>query len=414
MAFPNDLSNVAAFKIHPAIGVARLSNSDKVYEFFDYEAKREAGEAQDLRYMTEQDGHHIIMRQAVQFKLFAYGDDGVELGELNEEVMDALNIKAQWTASIANRKLNHFSDGSTPIINAQASAVSGETKRLEGKNPWRDTPIWLGDITGSGLFVPPKGGVYRETEDKVIPPYGAHTSDNGVQDTTSDGAISVVLEGADGQPVIPACVIVAPQQHSPDVNPGTINNGRNKDFVKETRQLLNIPADGQLSGLGYRMDAAMMATINAEYSPGMEICLNATAVLPDPESAFFPRGTDYINENEIRPSYDNGRADHGALTAGLCSAWQTDLNACLNYWTAEFPNTLVYGEDPEERSLARKEYAAEGPQMSNAEDLNAYIDRMGIGRDLEDDPFYLYGTERDSSDDVGARPVAPFPLDPPH
>jgi hypothetical protein len=414
VAYPDDLDNVAAFKIHPAIGVARLANNDDYYEFFEYEELRKAGQAQELKYMSEQNGHHWVMRQAVQFKIFAYGDDGTELGELSEEIMDQLGLQATWTASVANRKLNNFSGGSTPVVEAEASADMGETKRLEGDNPWRpERPVWLGDITGRGLFIPPKGGAYRETENKTIPPYGAHRQDNGILDTTSDGSISVNLGGAGDLPVVPACIIVAPQQHSPDVNPGDINNSRNKDFVKETRELLNISENATLAGAGYEMDIAMMKTINAEYSPGMEVCLNSGNALPNPANAFYPRGQQHIDENEIRPSYEAGHADHGALTAGLCSAWQTDLNACLNYWTAEFPNELAYEEDPDTRKLARKDFAASGPQMSNPEDLNAYIDMMGIGRDLDNDPFFLYGTERDANDNAGARPEAPFPLEPP-
>jgi hypothetical protein len=38
---------------------------------------------------------------------------------------------------MANRKLNVWSAGATPVVEAQASATAGETKRLEGDNPWR-------------------------------------------------------------------------------------------------------------------------------------------------------------------------------------------------------------------------------------------------------------------------------------
>ncbi|NER97483.1 MAG: hypothetical protein F6J86_27150 [Symploca sp. SIO1B1] len=414
MAFPDNLDNVAAFKIHPAIGVARLANNNEYYEFFDYEKKRHAGQAQDLKYMSEQNGNHWVMPQAVQFKIFAYNENGQELGELSEEIITNLRLQATWTASVANRKLNNWSGGSTPVVEAHASANSGETKRLEGDNPWRpDNKVWLGNINGNGLFIPPKGGVYRETENNEIPAYGAHEQDNGVLDTTSDGSINVTLEGTE-LPVVPACVIVAPQQHSPDVNPGDIDTGNNLDFVRTTRNLLSIPEDAELDGEGYAMDLAMMKTINAEYSPGMEVSLRTTDALPNPSNAFYPRGQQNIGENEIRPSYEAGFADYGALTAGLCSTWQTDLNACLNWWTAEFPDKLQFANTPEERFLSRKEFGVEGPQMKNNEDLNAYIDMMGIGRDLENDPFFLYETERDSDDNApDETPQAPFPLDPP-
>lgn len=412
MAFPNDLDDVAVFKIHPAIGVARLSNNDDYYEFFEYEEVRNSGDPQTLVYMSVQGGNRLVKRQAVQYKIFAYRSNGQELGELTANVMGDLGLTAKWTAKVANRKLNNFSGFSTSVVEAEATAAAGETKRLEGNNPWRATKVWLGSISGEGLFVPPKGGVYRKDENKAIPPYGQHTSDNGVQDTTSDGAIAVDLTGT-AIPVIPACVIVAPQDHSPDVSPGDINDGRNKDFVKETRELLGIDPSSTLIGAGYKMDIAMMNTINAEYSPGMEICLNRGNSLPDPSQAFYERGQNYIDANEIRPKYGTGNASLGALTSGLCSAWQTDLNACLNYWTAEFPDMLNYDDSPAARQLARKQFAQAGPRMSNPEDLNAYIDMMEIGRNTENDVFFLKGTERTSADNAGTQPTAPFPLDPP-
>ncbi|HWX29514.1 MAG TPA: LodA/GoxA family CTQ-dependent oxidase [Steroidobacteraceae bacterium] len=410
MAFPNDLADVAVFKIHPAIGCARLANNDDYYEFFEYADKRKAGQAQSLKYMSMRDGKHRIMRQAVRFRVFAYRSDGSEIGELTEAIMGRLGITASWTASVANRKLNVWSQGQTPVVAAQASAVAGETKRLEGDNPWRQGKVWLGEITGNGLFIPPKSGVYRKTENTVIPPYGSHRSDNGILDTTSDGSISVSLAGAGNLPIVPACVIVAPQDHSPDVNPEQIDDNRNRDFVKETRQLLDIPQNASLVGVGYGMDILMIKTMNAEYSPGMEICLDGGVALPNPAEAFYPRGQQHIDQNEIRPNY--GVAKHGQLTAGLCSAWQTDLSACLDYWTSSYPKDVEYDAAPQTRILARQQFTSAGPQISNPEWLNVYIDMMEIARDVEGDPTFLHGAERDGNDNAGNAPVAPFPLDP--
>jgi L-Lysine epsilon oxidase N-terminal len=410
MTFPSDLADVAVFKIHPAIGCARLANNDDYYEFFEYQDKRKAGQAQNLKYMSVRDGKHWIMRQAVRFRLFAYRSDGSEIGELTEAIMSQLGIAATWTASVANRKLNTWSEGQTPVVAAQASAAAGETKRLEGDNPWQNGKVWLGEISGNGLFKPPKGGVYRKTDHTVIPPYGAHRSDNGVQDTTCDGSISVSLAGAGNIPIVPACVIVAPQDHSPDVNPEQIDNDKNRDFVSATRQLLNIPQNASLVGIGYAMDIAMMKTINAEYDPGMEICLDGGDALPNPANAFYPRGQQNIDRNEIRPNY--GAAKPGQLTAGLCSAWQTDLSACLNYWTSSFPNDVEFATAPKSRILARQQFASAGPQVSNPEWLNAYIDMMDIARDVENNIDSLHGSERDANDNAGNAPVAPFPLKP--
>ena len=417
MAFPNDLDNVDYFKIHPALGVARLANNDKYYEFFAYKEERDAGRGADLEYMSVQDGQHRVMRQAVQYKIFAYAADDSEVGELTKEVMSDLSIKATWSASIANRKLNNFSGGSTPAVTAEGSASDGATVRLLGDNPWHNSKVWLGDLTGDGLFIPPKGGVYRENDQREIKAYGDHRRDNGVLDTTSDGAIGVQITGAGGKEVIPASVIVAPQQHSPDVDPADIDSGKNLNFVRETRELLGISTNATLNGKGYEMDVAIMRSINAEYNPGMEVCLNngfwvAGLGVSDPADIFYPRGTDGIDENEIRPRYENGHANHGALTAGLCSVWQTDLNACLDYWTAEFPDRLRFSDAPTRRSLSRKLYAEDGDRMDNNEDLNAYIDMMGVARNTTGSINRLFETERDDNDNAGATPTKPFDLEP--
>lgn len=417
MAFPNDLDNVDYFKIHPAIGVARLANNEDYYEFFAYHEERKAGQGADLKYMTVQDGQHRVMRQAVQYKIFAYAADGSEVGELTKEVMTDLSVTATWSASIANRKLNNFSGGSTPTVAAEGAVTDGATVRLLGDNPWHNSKVWLGDLTGDGLFIPPKGGVYRENDQRDIKPYGRHRRDNGVLDTTSDGAISVQLDGADGKEVIPACVIVAPQQHSPDVDPADIDAGRNLDFVRETRELLGIPTNATPVGTGYEMDIAIMRSMNAEYNPGMEVCLNkgfwvAGIGVSEPEDVFYPRGAEGIDENEIRPRYEDGHANHGALTAGLCSVWQTDLNACLDYWTAEFPDRLRFSNAPTRRSLSRKQFTVDGPRMENNEDLNAYIDMMGVARNTTGSINRLFETERDNNDNAGATPTAPFDLEP--
>ncbi len=412
MAFPEDLSDVAAFKVHPAIGVARLANNDDHYEFFDYRAKRLAGEAAALEYMSVNGGQRRMKRQAVQFKVFAYNAAGAELGELTGDVRAQLGLEESWTATVANRKLNNWSGGATPIVLATATARGTDEIDLEGDNPWHPTKVWLGTLTGGGTFLPPKGGVYRQDENKEIPPYGAHEQDNGVLDTTCDGSISVNLGDIGDRPVVPACIIVAPQDHSPDVKAAQLG-GHNKDFVMATRRLLGIDANAQLVGEGYAMDIAMMDTMNADYNPGMEISVKATDALPVPKDAFYPRGQGPIDAHEIRPRYDSLHANHGALTAGLCSTWQTDLNACLNWWTAEYPNMLEFEANPSERFLARAQFAAAGPQMNHPEMLNTYIDMMGVGRDEQGDPFALLERERTAADNAGAQPQAPFPIEPP-
>src|SRR6202035_833514 len=91
MAFPSDLSDVVVFKVPPAIGVARLSANDDYFIFGSDPGSYKS--------------NNLMKRQAVQFRVFAYGDNHVGLGELTPDLMDSLNITAVWSAKVANRKI---------------------------------------------------------------------------------------------------------------------------------------------------------------------------------------------------------------------------------------------------------------------------------------------------------------------
>ncbi len=224
MAFPNDLSDVVVFKVHPAIGVARVAMNDDYYVF-----GRDPGNYKS---------NDLMKRQAVQFRVFAYGDNHVGLGELTANVMNNLNITAVWSAKVANRKIARLAGtplgGTAFVISAEASSDDANAGRLVGSLPTfaEGAAIPLGQITSTGLFIPPKGGVFRRTAGEPVPPFPALS--RTVADTTCDGSVSVYLV-KDGQvlPTLPACIVVAPQDFSPDVNP-TPNL---VDFLKHELQI---------------------------------------------------------------------------------------------------------------------------------------------------------------------------------
>jgi hypothetical protein len=83
MAFPNDLSDVVVFKIHPAIGIARLARNDDYYVHGNDPGTYKS--------------NALMKRQAVQFKIYAYGENHIGLGELTPTVMGNLKIKAVWS-----------------------------------------------------------------------------------------------------------------------------------------------------------------------------------------------------------------------------------------------------------------------------------------------------------------------------
>src|SRR5215475_3986862 len=150
MAFPKDLTDVVVFKIHPAIGIARVSTNDDYYVF-----GRDPGEYKS---------NGLIKRQAVQFRVFAYGENHVGLGELTPAVMARLKITAIWSARVANRKIARWQgtplSGTELVIAAEASSDDANAGVLTGSLPTfaEGAAIPLGQITATGLFLPAKGG----------------------------------------------------------------------------------------------------------------------------------------------------------------------------------------------------------------------------------------------------------------
>ena len=119
MAFPQDLSDVIVIKIHPAIGIARVSKSP---DYFIHGTHPPLYKSNGL-----------MKRQAVQFRLFAYGENNVGLGELTQEVMTTLGISAVWSAKVANRKIAYIENvplsSMTHVIAAEAASNDANQAR---------------------------------------------------------------------------------------------------------------------------------------------------------------------------------------------------------------------------------------------------------------------------------------------
>ena len=112
MSFAGNLEEVKVVKVHPAIGVARLTTNKAVFVY---------GEGRET---YKEDG--LMMRQAVQFRLFAYDASNEELGELDAEALRRLGLSVEWSAQVANRKLTYKNgDGKKNLIQASASSADG-------------------------------------------------------------------------------------------------------------------------------------------------------------------------------------------------------------------------------------------------------------------------------------------------
>jgi L-lysine epsilon oxidase-like protein len=402
MAFPNDLSDVVVFKIHPAIGVARVANNDDYYVF-----GRDPGS-------YKSNGHW--KRQAVQFRVFAYGDNHTGLGELTPEVMASLNITAVWSAKVANRKIARLEGtplgGTEFVIAAEASSDDANAGALVGSLPTfaEGAAIPLGQITSTGLFIPPKGGVYRKTPGEEVEPYPAVSTT--VADTTCDGSVSVrLVKDRQELPSLPACIIVAPQDFSPEVNPPEQRIGHSWMLLPFLRQRLQIPSApaGNLHNQTARaIDEAAIRSCTADFAPGFEVCFeDDRSEVIDTKSVFYQASQDPLADpREMRPRYKTAPGGSGAvpgqLTSGLCSPWQGDFTACVGYWAEHLP-IQAYLDEATSTPVQpfRKKYAnhsSGAPRLTSGDDFAEHVDKIGVMRMLNSK---LVETERDAGDDIG-------------
>ncbi|HJQ38801.1 MAG TPA: LodA/GoxA family CTQ-dependent oxidase [Thermoanaerobaculia bacterium] len=394
MAFPNDLSDVLVFKIHPAIGVARVALNDDYYVFGTPPANYKS--------------NGRMKRQAVQFRIFAYGDNHTGLGELTPAIMADLGIAAVWSARVANRKIARLEgtplDGTDFVISAAASSDDANGGTLTGSLPDFDegAAIPLGQITATGLFIPPRGGVHRKTAGEPVEPYPAVSKT--VADTTGDGSVSVRLTQGKGKtelPTVPACIIIAPQDFSPDDDPSP----NLLDFLKSELQAPPKGSSGTLHNQTAKaLDDTALKSGTQEFYPGFEVSFGGRSEVIDVKSLFYKAGDSFIDPREIRVRYKSAAGDPGAvpgqLTSGLCSTWQGDFTACVGFWNENLPEQAYLDEDLNTIvPVFRREYAATdfGDELTSGDDFANHVDEVGVVRIRNSKRVE---TERDPGDDI--------------
>lgn len=408
MAFPDDLDNVIVFKIHPAIGIARVSKSSDHFIFGDDPGAYKSG--------------GLMKRQAVKFRVFAYGDGHMGLGELTPAVMANLGITPVWSAELANRKIpytEHTEGGAPPpplegasdVVHASASSDDANGGVLTGSLPGfaEGATIPLGQITPDGVFIPPVAGVHRKTAGLSVPNYPNFTFE--IADTTSDGPIQCRLDGLPSPlPVLPASVIVGPGDYSPDVDPPP-----NRGDSLLTRLQEDIapfpPASGGTihNDTARELDYAALRSCTGDFAPGFEVSFGGRGEISDLRDVFYRPGTDaHIAPSEIRVKYRQAPggdgAVHGQLTSGLCSPWQTDFTACVGYWNTTLPTRALLDEDPTTQvRIYRKQYddhrgfIPPSDRLSDGDDFEQHQDKVGVVRIISGQQVE---TERDAGDDI--------------
>lgn len=235
-----DLSAVVRAEIHPAIGIARVGNSQEEY-FIGPEVTDPPAEKPGFY----KDKQGAIKRQAVRFRLFGYDKDGKVVGELNAD-----NATFEWTVHVANKKSAWYkftlamdrpavSDPRVEPAGRRNANLKGADRQqliidpgprtIHGRETFGtayqfDTGKFLGqsvylgelrtDEAGRLLFL---GGRGISRSAYAAQPFDFANND-GWHDDVSDGPVSAQVWIAEREiPVTSAWVVVAPPNYAPEL-----------------------------------------------------------------------------------------------------------------------------------------------------------------------------------------------------
>src|SRR5215471_7433277 len=206
-----DVTKIHHLSIHPAIGIARLGNSEEHDGF--YIGPEAPGIMADV-HGQYRDAKHAIKRQAARFRIYAYSSDGCVLGELNQS--DASVGSVQWTVKLANTKasFNRFvgrfggetsprnadvGDRSSLMITPAPKSIHGSKAGpiRFGDGRFLGLQVYLGEIRTDNhgrLVVLGGRGVSRQVaSDGTVGDPGTITNyanNDGWHDDTSDGPVT--------------------------------------------------------------------------------------------------------------------------------------------------------------------------------------------------------------------------------
>jgi hypothetical protein len=227
--------------IHPAIGIARLGNSE---EFF---VGPEVVEPEPMQPGSYRDGQGALKRQAARFRIYGYNAAGEIIQELTPDDADihwtvhVANHKAGWYQWIQSMDIPESVDLKVPLRNRDVTGdarrqlnIDGGPRTIEGKGTcdskyrfegeFQGTTVYLGelrtDAEGRLLFLGGLGKSASPTGQPIYDPSdeNAFINANGWYDDTSDGPVTakVNIEGRE-IPVEPAWVVTAPPNYAPSV-----------------------------------------------------------------------------------------------------------------------------------------------------------------------------------------------------
>jgi len=205
------------YRIHPAIGIARVGNSD---EYFI--GPERMGERPDPPGGFK-DSQCRVKRQAARFRIFAHHDDGT-----SEEITDA-QAEITWTVHVANRKAGYSGRGN--IEPAADLAIDPGARSIAAPNQSQAFDTGRIRFGGGAAVTVPLGEMRTDVDNRLLVLGGrghsASPGGNGIvsfwgnpgwYDDIADGPVSasIRLRSDNSAPsVVGAWIITAPPKFAP-------------------------------------------------------------------------------------------------------------------------------------------------------------------------------------------------------
>lgn len=249
------IDHIVYAKIHPAIGIGRVGNSENEYYIgpeYTHEPPPPFGETRD--------DTGAIKRQAAKFRIYGYNEYGVAVAELTSD-----NCDITWEVELANKKAswyyfdNAMDQPSGESVGRRNPLITGDqrktleitptAKKISGAGQsgvyfddgvFKDVPVELGELLtddeghllvlgGHGISASPSGAplLLTDANGKEI------NFNNSVDwyDDTSDGPVSAEVKlGGKDIPVTGAWVVIGP----PDYAPGIVPFRSMYDMIKQS------------------------------------------------------------------------------------------------------------------------------------------------------------------------------------
>lgn len=234
-------AHIVRAAIHPAIGIARVGNSQNKY-FIGPQVLEPRPESVGFY----RDAHGAIKRQAAQFRIYGYNAAGEVVRELTADCADI-----RWSAHVANSKAAWYQwqmamdipEANAVVLPLRNAAITDPAGRatliidgglhsISGKNAsgimfagsFTGVQVKLGELRtddeGRLLFLGGHGVSASPTNSPIFNPSDGNTFINadGWYDDMSDGPVTaeVSIEGRT-VPVEPAWVVTAPPNYAPQI-----------------------------------------------------------------------------------------------------------------------------------------------------------------------------------------------------